>query len=201
VVGRDVDAVLHDEEVSIAPGAVVGGEVRTHPAGSHRDHYLAHYASLHFYLWVLVQLVGAFLFGLLVHALAPRVFPPELPDTPGFFRAMGLGFAVVVVTPVAIALCALTVVGIPVAVLASFAFATALYGGVVAVGALVGRALVAEGPDGGRSFGVVLLAGVSAVTVAVHLPILGIPLAVVTVLTGMGLLVQHARRLYAAPMP
>jgi len=194
-VGGDVDAVLHTGEIATSPGAQVLGETRVERAEPHRRSHLARYLEPRFYVWVAVQFGAGFALGLLLRALVPPLVGVALPTTRGFFRALGLGFAVAVVAPVAIALCALTVIGIPVAVLASLAFLTALFASGVVVSAAVGRALL-RGADGG--FALQLLVGLGVVLVAVHVPFLGLPLGIVTLLTGLGLFCERARDLRVA---
>ncbi|NQZ99374.1 MAG: hypothetical protein HRU01_22935 [Myxococcales bacterium] len=48
---------------------------------------------------LLILRVASFRFALLVHWLHPGVFPEEPPPTPGFLRALGIGFMALIATP------------------------------------------------------------------------------------------------------
>jgi cytoskeletal protein CcmA (bactofilin family) len=189
-VGGDVEASLH-EPIETDPGALVQGEITTSPARVHGERFLARYRTPAFWALALVEVVAAFLFGLATHALAPGLLRAGPPTTPGFFRSLGAGFVAVLAAPVAIALCALTIVGIPLAVVGLFAFLTALYLAVVLVSVMVGRALRPPADEGLRSVGVALLIGTFVVQAALHVPFLGLPLGIVAVLFGLGHLVQR----------
>jgi cytoskeletal protein CcmA (bactofilin family) len=197
-VGGDVDAFLPEgETLEIAGGASVAGEARTNPIRDRRHDYLSHWRRPGFYVFFVIQFAAGFLFGLLLHALAPRLFDADLRGAGDFFRTAGWGFLALVATPVAILLVALTLVGIPVAVLALFAFLTALYAADILVGALVGRALLRPGPRPG-SFGRSLLVGYGIVLAGHAIPFLGIAVGAVSALLGLGLAVDRLRAFWSA---
>ena len=139
-----------------------------------------------------MQWVASFLFGLALYTFVPELFRVPVPTTREFFRQLGTGFVIVVATPAAILVAALSVVGLPVAVLAFFVFATSLV-----VSAIVGRQLRPVEEETLRAFAPSLLAGLGVVIVAVHLPFLGFPLGLVTLLLGLGLILERGRRLVA----
>ena len=82
-----------------------------------RDHYLAAYTPVEFYALLVGVAAAALVLGLLFHMLDPRLFESEPPDARSFFKALGVGFLLLVATPAALILCALTVVGIPIAMI------------------------------------------------------------------------------------
>lgn len=190
----DVDARLESDAIETSSGAVVDGETALRHAEGVRDHMLARYTEPGFYAFVVVRFAAAFLFGMLLFAVVPRLFDPAPPDARSFLRASGIGFLFVVAGPLAIACCALTVVGIPIAVMAGFTYLVALYAAKICVGALVGARLLGP-PQGLVPFGLALLAGLGALTVATNVPFVGLPVAVVAVLFGIGRLTDRARHL------
>lgn len=191
-VGGDVTAALTADEIEMAPGAVVAGTAVRTALDTPADHYWAAYLDPGFYLFLLVRLAAAFVFGMLLYVAVPQLFPSALPDGRSFFRSLGVGFLLIVVTPIAIVCCALTVIGIPVAVLGAFAFAVTVYSANIAVGALIGRSLLHPGERLG-SFGPALLAGLFVLSVATHVPLIGLPIGVVSLLFGLGVVYAQVR--------
>jgi cytoskeletal protein CcmA (bactofilin family) len=191
-VGGDLDALLPEEvEIELAEGATVGGEV-TKRSHSHAEAFFARFRAPHFYLLLVVELVAAFAFGVVLYALAPALFASSVPTAGAFLRALGWGLVALVAAPVAIGLTALTVVGIPIAVLGLFGYLTALYLADVVVGALIGRALL-EPEAGLGAFARALLVGLAIVVAGHAIPFLGAAVGVVSLLLGLGLLVERAR--------
>lgn len=190
----DVRAALPEgEKIDVAAGAVVKGSIDASPRQPMGEHYLAHYTHARFYLWLLAGLAAAFVFGLVLRALAPWLFDAEVRSARAFFRSLGVGVLVVVATPVAILVAAVTVIGIPVALLGLFVYVTLLYSADILVGALVGRALVGSGETGTGAFARELLLGLALVVVVTHLPFLGPAAGVVALLFGTGLLFERVR--------
>jgi len=201
-IGGDVDAWLaKPEALERARGAQVAGEVRPHEVKSARDRYLDVYRDPWFWTLHAVGFVAAFLFGLLVYRLAPRLLAFEVSTAREFFGALGQGFIVLVVTPVALALLALTLVGIPIAVLGFFALVSSLYLAEIVVSCAVGRWLAPPRTPGLFDFGRSLLAGLAAVVVAEHVPFVGVPVTAIVLLVGLGALAARARAAVGGPRP
>jgi cytoskeletal protein CcmA (bactofilin family) len=195
-IGRDVTARLPEgDAVTVAEGARVGGEVTT----THHEHArhggLARFAHGGFYLFAVVHFAASFLFGLVLYLLLPSLFGERLEGSGELFRALGLGFLALVATPVAVLAVALTVVGLPIAVLALFGYLTALYTSDILVGSLVGRALLPPPDASLGAFSRSLLAGLAVVFVAEYLPFLGVAVIVLVLLLGLGLLVRASLRI------
>jgi hypothetical protein len=100
---------------------------------------------------------------------------------------------VLCVAPIALLIAALTLVGLPIALIGGALYLTALYLAGIVVAALIGVSLVRPKSEGLRDFGVALLVGVLILTVATHIPVVGVLLRVVVVLVGLGLLTDRAR--------
>lgn len=198
-VAGDVRAHLMGKhaEIEQAPESIVGGEVSVSKDSMVRDHYLAHYKKGGFYVMLLMGAAGAFLFGLLIYLLDPRVFEADPPDARGFARSLGIGFVVFLSGPVAIILVGLTVVGIPVAVLGLFILISAIYTSYVLVAGLVGQTVLAPSGPGLGSFAPSLLVGVLILSVIAALPFIGPAVRILAVLFGLGCLFERARGLHA----
>jgi cytoskeletal protein CcmA (bactofilin family) len=196
-IGRDVTARLPEgEAVLVAEGAQVTGEVGT----THHEHgpgggRLRRYGHAGFYLFAVLHFAASFLFGLVLFLLLPALFRERLEGTGDLFRSIGLGFLALVATPVAVLAVALTVVGLPIAVLGLVGYLTALYASDLLVGSLVGRALLPPADESVSAFSRSLLAGLAVVFVAQHLPFLGFAVIVLVVLLGLGLLVRASLRI------
>jgi hypothetical protein len=192
-VGGDLRAHLPEREaLEVAPGAVVAGATDALVLEHHHHTIWSRYRDGHFYAWLALGFAASFLIGMLLHALAPRLFAGRLVTGRDFFVSLGLGFAVLVLAPVSMLLLALTVVGIPAALIGLAAWAVVLYLGGVVVAALIGRSLVKPRGDGTRDFGVALLVGLAVVVVVKSLPLVGRPAGWVIALVGVGLLALQA---------
>jgi cytoskeletal protein CcmA (bactofilin family) len=192
VIGADVDAQLPEgDEVELASSARIGGELRTRPH-EHRRRFFSHWQEPYFYAFLAIQYAASFLMGLLLYWLVPQIFGSELRTPSVFFRSLGFGFVSLVGIPIALLLTALTIVGIPIALLGVFVFATGLYLADVVVGALIGRALLHPEPRLG-SFGLALLLGLGIVVIGHAIPFLGPAVGLVSLLLGLGMLVERVQ--------
>jgi cytoskeletal protein CcmA (bactofilin family) len=198
-IGRDLRAKLADgpEAVEQASGATVGGEIRVETGSMVHEHHLSHYLHPRFYLTAVVAAAAAFVFGLLMYLLDPRLFEADPPDARGFFRSLGIGFLVVLAGPVALLLVGLTVIGLPVAALGLYLLILALYGGYVLVAGLVGQRVLAPSGPGLGPFAPSLLVGVLILAALSVLPFVGSAVRIVAVLFGLGCLVDRVRGLHA----
>lgn len=186
-----------DAEVELAPGSEVGGEIKVSTKSMIHDHYLAHYRKPGFYIMLLIGAAGAFVFGLLIYLLDPRLFDADPPDARGFIRSLGIGFAVLLSSPVAIGLVGLTVVGIPVAILGLFFLVSAVYTSYVLVAGLVGQAVLTPSEPGIASFAPSLLVGVLILSAIAALPFVGPAVRILAILFGLGCLFERARGMHA----
>lgn len=193
VVGGDLRLTLEDDDaLHVAPEATVRGEVVAVPP-LELDHHHG-FGAPAFYVWIVVRFAAAFLFGMVVYALFPQLFGGRIPDAGRFLRTLGVGFAVLVATPLALLVAALTLVGLPLAVLGLFAYVGAAYLGLIAAAALIGRSLLGFGERGELgAFARALAVGLLLATLAVHLPWVGAAVRIVLLLVGLGLVFDQAR--------
>jgi cytoskeletal protein CcmA (bactofilin family) len=193
-VGGNVDVRLpQGHAIDRAPGARVEGEVNAGVLESPREHYLDHYRSGRFYAYHLLFFTAAFVFGLIVYRIAPAIFRGAIASGSHLLRTLATGFVVLVVMPIAMIASALTIIGIPAAIAALFAYILGLYTADLVVGAWLGRMLVPPADDSLFEFGKSLAAGLAILTAVSVVPFLGPPAGVVALLLGLGLLTERAR--------
>ena len=192
-VGGDLRAHLPEREaLDVAAGAVVAGATDVEVLEGHRHTMWSRYRDGRFYTWLALGFAASFLIGMALHTLAPALFVGRLGTGRDFFVSLGLGFAVLVLAPIGLVLLALTVVGIPAALIGLAAWGVTLYLGAIVVAALIGRSLVKPHGDGARDFGMALLVGLAVVALVKSLPFVGRPAGWVIALVGVGLLAAQA---------
>ena len=180
------------ERLEVAEGAVIGGASETRVLDRHGHTIWSRYRDGRFYTWTAVGFVASFLIGLILHAIAPSWFAGRIETGRQFFESLGLGVAFAVLGPLALVLLALTVVGIPAALIGLAAWAACVYFGAVVVAALIGRSLVKPQGDSVREFGMALAVGLVVVVLLRNLPFVGGPAGWVIALVGVGILVAQA---------
>jgi cytoskeletal protein CcmA (bactofilin family) len=199
-IAGDLAAQLDEgHELELEDGAFVGGEVTRAPLEHDFGHERGRYGKPSYYLHRVVVLVSAFLVGMALHFFAPGLFLGRLETSPEFFRSLGFGALALVGMPIAVALCAVTIVGIPIALIAIGLYLTGLFVAFTVVAALLGRTLLRREPGSTAAFGLTLLVGLVVLAVAISLPWVGKPLAWLTMLTGLGLMVEFATRTWWRP--
>jgi len=195
-IGGDLD-LRHREEPSgilVDEAASVGGEIRVVPAHHEIRGFFHRYSSPHFYIYLVLSLAAAFLFGMMVFRLAPWVFGSRIENGGDLVGPLGFGFVTVFATPIALLLVALTVVGIPIAVAGLAVWALCLYLAKIVVGAAVGVAILGRPEESQwREFALPLIAGLTIISVATAIPVLGGVLGFLTLLVGVGALVLQVR--------
>ncbi len=185
-VGGDLIAHMESDEKLMVAAGTVAGEVRfeetEQPARRNR------YASPGFYLWSLVGLVGAFVVGAVLWWLAPWLLEARPAGAGAILGRLGLGLVVLVATPICLLIVGLTMVGLPLAVLGLVFWGVGIYLAKIATAGLVGRGLLGW-PAGEPKRALAALAlGLLLVGVASALPWIGGWIAFLAVLLGLGLL-------------
>ena len=152
------DAALHGQKIALSDGARVGGAVTvrapadafaladgarvtggvTHTKiGAHRTRAYEHFTNTNFYWLRVIWLTCEFCVGLLLFWLAPGLFRFRVTSGGDFFLSLATGFASLPLVLVSCALLAVTVVGIPLALLTALLYVMAA---VLAFLAVAGRA-------------------------------------------------------------
>lgn len=170
----------------IAEGASIAGarDVSVHPemAAQHRQNRAG---------WNLIHgffgLLSALLVALLAFRLAPGAIPTSPRDAAELGRWMGVGFVLLVTVPAACFFVALTLFGIPLALMTFAAYLAACYLASVAVAILLGRRIVRPGAGAGRFLGATAL-GWLALFVVGLVPVLGAAVRFLALLAGLGAL-------------
>jgi cytoskeletal protein CcmA (bactofilin family) len=183
----------------VDPGAAIGGEVSEAEMPHDMEREENRWLDGGFYLRSFVFVVSAFLVGMLLHGLLPAIYGGALATSGDFWRCLGFGFVALIVTPIALLLCAITVVGIPIAILGVFVYLTVLFVSIVVVAALVGSSITGSDPESVHAFGMALLLGLVIVVAAMNLPFVGGILRLLIALTGMGLLLTTVYDLWRSP--
>jgi anti-sigma factor RsiW len=179
-------------EPDVASGAELGEIQRSvlnhdHAAGPfHRISVLERIRSR------VVLAVSAFVVGLVLFAIAPGMFAVRVDSAGRFFAAVGLGFAALIVIPVALVLLLVSVLGIPVALFGGLLFCVFVFLGPIVVAAVVGRAVMRSPQATFRDFAIALAVGMLLLAVLTSLPVIGGVAFSVLILEGLGLLVLHA---------
>lgn len=198
-ISGDVDAMIpRDKQVEVASGARIAGEIRSRHEPMDEPHGFARFLEPGFYLGLALHVGAGFALGMVLHFLVPGLFGARIESAGGFFSALLTGFVAALAIPVALALVGLTVVGIPLAVLGLGVFATALYTSLILVSAWVGSAVIQPSGERWTSFGRSLLVGLVITVVVTQTPFLGPVALAIVILTGLGLVVDWARRTWAA---
>jgi predicted anti-sigma-YlaC factor YlaD len=195
-VGGDLFArVKKEKDLHIDPGATVVGKTEVKLPAERPSRFL----RAKFYIWEAVWLAAAFILGLLLHWLFPALFQSR-PQTPvAFLRTLGLGFLVLVATPVAAIIVAITVIGMPLAVISLVLLLLGVYLAKVFVAAFVGQALTSGREGQPPAFALRLLLGLVILFVAMNLPYLGGWIAFLVILLGLGMSAMQVYRAWRRP--
>ncbi|MCB1693111.1 MAG: hypothetical protein KDI19_10115 [Pseudomonadales bacterium] len=211
-VGEDVEAYV--ERLSLDSTAKIGGNVRLRTededqlqrssdasiAGmveflpvpekmKHRNEYL----TVKFYVRQLLRLAAAFLVGVAVLWLFPTLRALPLSADVEGIKTSVTGLVAAVSLPIIGVLLAITIVGLPFALLAFIAWFLLLYFAKIVVAALIGSMLL-DDTEQAESLPVTLLVGLGIVVIAINIPFIGNVINVILTIVGVGLLTQLALR-------
>ena len=184
-VGGVLTAKVFDrDDLRIDPGAALGGEpaIVSRADGATPSPYLTGTFYLRQTLWLLAALLA----GWLLFRLAPGAADVRFETPAAAIRTLGIGLLCVIAAPVAAVIAAVTLVGLPVAAVAIFLWALAIYLAKIPVALFLGRTIL--GPSGHGGLAPALLVGLLAVFVAVELPLIGWVIDLALTLIGVGVL-------------
>ena len=147
---------------------------------------MSRFSDSRFYFWQCVQLVAALIFGALLLALFPGFFKGAAAEVGSWGRNLGLGFAALFATPVAICLAAVTMIGLPVAFAALFLYLTGMYLAKIFAGAWLGQMLLRRPEQTNADTLLALLLGLVILFIAMQIPFVGGLFHLVVFCLGLG---------------
>lgn len=191
-IGGDLHGrVPRDGALRIADGAAIAGtrDVTVHPEMAAEQHEGR--AGWNVFRGVF-GLLAALLVALLALRLAPGAIPASPRDAAEVGRWMGVGFILLVTVPAASLLVALTLFGLPLALMTLGAYVAACYLASIAVAVLLGRRLLRPGTGAGRFLGATALGWLVLFVVGL-VPVLGAAVRFLALLVGLGALYATLR--------
>jgi cytoskeletal protein CcmA (bactofilin family) len=191
-IGGDLHGrVPRDGALRIAEGAAIAGprDVTVHPemAAEHHEGRAGWNVFRGFF-----GLLAALLVALLALRFAPRAIPASPHDAAEVGRWMGVGFVLLVTVPAACFFVALTLFGIPLALMTFSAYLAACYLASIAVAVLLGRRILRPGAGAGRFLGATALGWLVLFVVGL-VPVLGAAVRFLALLVGLGALYATVR--------
>jgi anti-sigma factor RsiW len=202
IAGDLVTEVARQQDVRVADGATIRGSRQFVDGSSgeariHGPRYVPSvFVQASFYLWQALGLAAALITGAILFWLAPLWFDPRTPSPVGSLQALGVGFVVLVATPVAACVTALTLVGLPIAFIAAAGWVVIVYVLGLFTADWLGRIVLRSWTPGLRSFLLALLVGQVLLRLATHLPYVDWAVWLVALLMGAGLAAAALRRLW-----
>lgn len=178
------------KDLTLAPGAVVGGEVTTHVREREVERH--HLLRADHWIFQAFRFGAALLTGVVLLTLVPGLRGVPVDGTRRTFVATGIGIVALVSTPIIAVLVALTLVGLPLAFLGVMLWLAGLYLAKVVFAHAIGARIL---PSSGTAshFVFALAAGLALVTLAVNLPFVGSSLNFLMTSVGLGLLLLYVR--------
>ena len=193
-IGGGLTAVVkHKSDVRIADGVTITG-----PTDIRLKQRASRYSRPGFYIWRAILLAGAFIVGWIAMYLFPAFFQSASHAVGGGWRTFGLGFALVVGTPVAIVLVAISLIGLPLAMISLALYCVGLYLALVFVGSFLGGVIFKTPQPRTGSALLAYFVGLLILTVLFHLPFVGPVFEFLAFCLGLGALVWQ---LYRARRP
>ena len=135
-----------------------------------------------------VRFGAAFVTGLVLLWLVPPLARMSLDTAGEAVTSAGIGLVALVAVPVIALMTGITLIGLPIAVLAMLAWLAALYLAKIVVAHFIGKA-VFDRTGRPAHFALALLVGLLLVFVAINIPLLGLLLNFVLTITGLGMIV------------
>jgi cytoskeletal protein CcmA (bactofilin family) len=183
-----VRARVRDEDnVHVAAGAKVGGTV-----DKRLEEPPPPASPVGRILWEGLWFAAALLTGWLLWRMAPRFVegPARNLETP--WQALGMGFVILVAAPVALILLAITLIGLPMALMGGALYLAAAYLSRIVVAVWLGRRVMAR--FGGDSHAVMLLVGLMILGFAFAIPVLGWLAKLLVTCIGLGAFAWYGYR-------
>jgi hypothetical protein len=185
-VGRNLSVrVDHEDNARIDPGAAIGGKttVKVPPPQPGK------YSTATFYFWQTIWLAAALITGLVAFWLVPALGHVSLETSRALLTSAGIGFLVLVATPVAASIAMITLIGLPLGFITLGAWGVACYVAKIVVAGFLGRSMLVNQAGAAPVAALTLFAGLIPVFVAVNLPYVGALINLLLTLLGLGAVV------------
>ncbi|MEZ5552283.1 MAG: zf-HC2 domain-containing protein [Pseudomonadales bacterium] len=189
-VGGDLTGKLERlESLVLADGALVAGTTRIDVWPEEPSRYL----NLDYYLGQTVLFLATLASGLVLFALFPALRSLRIQSGAELLIAAGFGAVTLIATPVLAVVAVVTLIGAPLGIATFLLWLMCLYAAIIVVASFIGNLLLAgRGPATDNQARVLpLLMGLVIVFVLINLPFLGGPLRLLTIVVGLGLIVQQ----------
>jgi hypothetical protein len=204
IAGRLSATVASARDLQIAEGAQVRGgwrvidEMARKAAWEIRGprYVPSQFLAPSFYFWQGLLLCAALFAGALLFWLVPGCFELRPQAAAGILKAMGVGFVVLVATPLVSLVVALTLVGLPIACAIACAWVALVYLSGLFAAAWIGRVILRHPLSGARPFLLALLVGEVVLRIATHLPFVDTALWLCALVFGSGLASMSLPRLW-----
>jgi cytoskeletal protein CcmA (bactofilin family) len=222
-VGRDVDleadsliitssaqingnvSYTSENEASIESGARIGGEtIHKMPEPKEPSRKMGLFAGIAGVIWgKFLAFLMIFVIGIILILIAQRrivSMADAIKTNP--WQSLGWGALILFATPVAAIIVMVTVIGIPIGLIAGVLYGIAIYLSTIPVALLIGSLIIARGREinskgvliGALALGLVILAILKII------PILGFLVGLATAIFGLGSLITSVRKFRAEPV-
>ena len=187
ITGDLTSYVPKNENVHVDPAAMIGGRqsIELPKPGPSR------YATFGFYFSQVLHVAAAFVAGFLLLLIVPSLRRLGFSDVISVLKSGGIGFLLVFATPIAAICVAITMIGIPVALVGFVTWLLGLYLAKIVVANFIGRTLLASQGDRMSAVALGLIVGLALIFIAINLPYVGGLIHFVLVLIGFGALAMN----------
>ncbi len=162
-------------------GVFIEGKVKKLPFKKKKSKWL----SWKFYAFKLLFMIGAIIIGIALIKLFPKLTRTTSEQIRHYWKSLGIGFLVLICFPIAAGIAAITVIGIPLAVILLFFYFLFLYIGKIFVSLVIGEEILKS--RGSASLWA-LIVGMVIFTVFFNIPYAGGIIKLITVILGLGAL-------------
>ena len=188
-VGGDLRFLTEDgNNLHQSPTSVVDGEIEWLEEAAEVQP-ASRYLNFRFYLRELLQLISAFLVGLVLFWLLPRLRNLRLNRGVEGLKTAGLGLVTLISLPVAMLLLAITLVGLPFTVIGVFLLVLLIYLAKIVLSLMIGRMMLRSSARA-DSLAWALLTGLAVVFMAINLPAIGGVINFLLTIVGVGMIIQ-----------
>lgn len=184
------------ESLVVADGAQVTGTTRIDVWPEEPTRYL----DLEYYLGQTVLFLATLVSGLVLFAFFPALRELRIQSGTELLIAAGFGAVTLIATPVLALVAVVTLIGAPLGIATFLLWLLCLYAAIIIVACLIGNTLLGrQGPATDNGARVLpLLMGLVIVFVLINLPFLGGLLRLLTIIVGLGLIVQQGYQWWRA---